>query len=62
VPFYWICERLPIMGPGARRLGLVTLQQMVGALVDAVGNRPEQSIKIVAVPDIRASIRHTQVS
>ena len=62
VPLYWICERLPVMGRGARRLGLVTLKQMVGALVAALGNPPETLIKIIAVPDIRASIAHTQVS
>jgi uncharacterized protein YbjT (DUF2867 family) len=60
LPLYWICERLPGLGPGARRLGLVTLKQMVGALVDAVENLPRELMKIVAVPDIRASIRVTQ--
>lgn len=38
----------------ARRLGLVTLAQMVNALVDAVEN-PPTGIRIVDVPAIRAA-------
>ena len=36
IPLYWIAERIPSMRDGARRLGLVTLKQMVTALVYAV--------------------------
>jgi len=36
LPAYWLCERLPSTRDGARRLGLVTLRQMLAALVDAV--------------------------
>ncbi|MEO8333491.1 MAG: hypothetical protein ABI664_00865 [bacterium] len=36
LPLYWIAERLPSLSDGARRLGLVTLAQMVSALVEAV--------------------------
>ena len=53
IPFYWICERIPATGDGARRLGLVTLRQMIDALVCAVENPPEQGVRIVEVPEIR---------
>ncbi len=51
-PFYWLCERLPLTRAGARRCGLVTLPQMIAALVDAV-DRPAQGVQIVEVPAIR---------
>lgn len=54
VPLYWVCERLPATRDGARRLGLVTLAQMVNALVAAVEN-PPTGVRIVDVPQIRAS-------
>ncbi len=53
IPFYWICEQLPWTQEGARRLGLVTLKQMLVALVHAVEN-PVSGIRIVEVPQIRA--------
>ena len=53
VPFYWVCERLPATRDGARRLGLVTLAQIVNALVTAVEN-PPTGVWIVDVPQIRA--------
>ncbi len=52
IPFYWIGERLPATREGARRLGLVTLEQMVSALVRAVEN-PAIGIRVVGVPEIR---------
>lgn len=52
LPFYWVCERLPATRESARRLGLVTISQMLKALVWAVEN-PPQEIRIIAVPDIR---------
>ncbi len=54
VPVYWLCERLPATWDAARRLGLVTLAQMVNALVVAVEN-PPTGVRIVDVPQIRAS-------
>jgi uncharacterized protein YbjT (DUF2867 family) len=54
LPFYWICERIPATRDGARRLGLVTLDQMVGALVHAVEN-PVEGVTVVEVPEIRAA-------
>src|SRR5438093_7786346 len=52
LPFYWLCERLPSTREGARRLGLVTLSQMINALVWAVEN-PANGIQILEVPRIR---------
>lgn len=52
VPFYWICERLPATSESARRLGLVTISQMLDTLVWTVEN-PPQEIRIFGVPDIR---------
>jgi len=52
IPAYWICELLPPTRAGARRLGLVTLNQMLSALVHAVEN-PASGTRIVEVPEIR---------
>jgi uncharacterized protein YbjT (DUF2867 family) len=52
VPFYWLAERIPSKREAARRLGLVTVAQMVNALVHAVEN-PAKGIKVVEVPEIR---------
>ena len=52
IPFYWVCERLSCTREGARRLGLVTLDQMVRALVCAVEN-PVPGMQVLDVPDIR---------
>ena len=51
-PIYWLLEQIPATREGARRLGLVTLQQMVGALVIAV-ERPTEGIRRIEVPEIR---------
>jgi uncharacterized protein YbjT (DUF2867 family) len=53
IPLYWLADRLPSTRDGARRLGLVTIDQMVTALVRAVAN-PPQGINIVDVPGIRS--------
>ncbi len=53
LPFYWAAERLPSTREGARRLGLVTVDQMVAALVHAVENPPEQA-RLIEVPEIRS--------
>jgi uncharacterized protein YbjT (DUF2867 family) len=54
VPFYAVARLIPSKREGARRLGLVTLPQMVNALVRAVENPPRAgSIRIVEVPEIR---------
>jgi uncharacterized protein YbjT (DUF2867 family) len=52
-PFYALAERIPAWRDGARRLGLVTLDQMIGALVHAVENPPPPgSSRVVDVPAI----------
>jgi uncharacterized protein YbjT (DUF2867 family) len=52
LPFYWICERLPATRESARRLGLVTIAQMLHALLWAVEN-PAKGVRILDVPKIR---------
>ena len=52
VPAYFVFERLPGTRDAARRIGLVTLSQMVTALVRAVEHPPD-GVRIVEVPDIR---------
>ena len=55
VPFYWIAEWIPGTRASARRLGLVTLAQMVRALVEAAEHPPAAGdVRIVGVPAIRA--------
>jgi uncharacterized protein YbjT (DUF2867 family) len=52
LPIYWILERIPKTKESAQRLGLITISQMVSALVWAVENPPGQ-IRILDVPRIR---------
>jgi uncharacterized protein YbjT (DUF2867 family) len=52
LPFYWMAERLPATRQSAQRLGLVTLDQIIAALVWSVEN-PANGIRIVDVPRIR---------
>lgn len=55
-PLYWLAECLPATRETARRMGLVTLAQMVSALVDAVEHPPAAGVlRIVDVPGIRAA-------
>ena len=56
IPAYWLMGRLPQTRESARRLGLVSLKQMVAALTEAVEN-PAERIRIVEVPDIRDAAR-----
>ena len=51
-PFYWAAELLPGTRESARRLGLVTISQMLTALVWAVENSPATA-QVVDVPKIR---------
>jgi len=53
LPFYWIAELLPRTRESARRLGLITISQMLSGLVWAVENVPDD-IRILDVPKIRA--------
>lgn len=52
LPMYKLAELLPATREGARRLGLVTLEQMTNALTVAVEN-PVQGIRVATVPEIR---------
>ena len=54
VPIYWLLRALPATRESANRLGLVTLTQMVQALVRAVEN-PANGVNVVAAPEIRAA-------
>lgn len=54
-PMYWLFERFPATRDGAQRLGLVTLDQMIAALLHAIEN-PSDHVRILDVPKIRASI------
>jgi uncharacterized protein YbjT (DUF2867 family) len=52
LPMYWLCKRIPSTREGARRLGLVTLDEMVRTLVSAIEN-PSTGARFVEVPQIR---------
>jgi len=54
IPFYWLAERIPATREGARRLGLVTVEQMLRALAKAVEDEPS-GVRVVEVPAIRAA-------
>jgi uncharacterized protein YbjT (DUF2867 family) len=54
LPFYPLARLMPSKRESALRLGLVTLRQMVTALVTAVENPPPTgTIRIIEVPEIR---------
>lgn len=55
IPMYWMLERLPGARDTARRLGLVTLDQMVNALVAAVETKPG-GVRILEVPAIKTLV------
>jgi uncharacterized protein YbjT (DUF2867 family) len=54
LPLYRLAECFPSMRESAERLGLVTIQQMVNALIQGVENPPDRGkIRIVDAPAIR---------
>jgi uncharacterized protein YbjT (DUF2867 family) len=53
LPLYWLLERLPATRETAKRLGLVTIDQIVSALVGAVEN--PAATRVIEVPEIRRS-------
>ena len=54
IPMYAIARFIPSKRDAAQRLGLVTLRQMIDALVRAVEHPPPTgTIRIVEVPQIR---------
>ena len=54
LPFYKLAEWLPVTRSAAQRLGMVTLQEMVLSLVEAVES-PAQGTNVMGVPEIRGS-------
>jgi uncharacterized protein YbjT (DUF2867 family) len=54
IPMYWLMGLVPTTRESARRLGLVTLPQMLRAIVHAVEN-PARGVTIVDVPAIKNS-------
>ena len=60
VPFDALGERLPATRESARRLGLVTLGEMVAAIVQCIERGAEgtgiQGTRILGVPEIRAAL------
>jgi uncharacterized protein YbjT (DUF2867 family) len=52
LPMYWLMGALPPTRDSARRLGLVTLPQMIRTLVRAV-EEPATGVRILEVPQIR---------
>ena len=56
VPIYALARLIPAWRDGAERLGLVTHDQMIRALVAAVES-PARGIRIVEVPEIRAGLK-----
>jgi uncharacterized protein YbjT (DUF2867 family) len=54
IPLYAICEAVPSTRATARRLGLVTIAQMVQSLVYAVEHPPAKgTTRVVEVPEIK---------
>jgi uncharacterized protein YbjT (DUF2867 family) len=60
LPAYKCAERIPSLAGGAQRLGLVTLAQMVAALVHAV-EEPAYGVRVISVPEIRQMAAAQQV-
>jgi uncharacterized protein YbjT (DUF2867 family) len=54
IPVYTLLERIPSARAGALRLGLVTLDQMLQAMVHAVEN-PPATARLLDVPAIRSA-------
>ena len=54
LPFYALLRWIPVTRPGAERLALVTLDDIVNALVSAVEAGPPEGLRILDVPQIRA--------
>jgi uncharacterized protein YbjT (DUF2867 family) len=51
-PGYWIARQIPSLREGATRLGLITLEQMLSALVASVEAPPKEQVRILSVPEI----------
>jgi uncharacterized protein YbjT (DUF2867 family) len=57
LPLYGILRWIPSTRSGAERLGLVTREQMIRALVHAVEQPPAELVRTMDVPDIRRAAR-----
>jgi len=55
LPAYWLLGALPQTRDTARRLGLVTLDQMVQTMANAIGRQP-LGVRVLEVPQIRSTI------
>jgi uncharacterized protein YbjT (DUF2867 family) len=55
VPVYWVMEHIPATRDSAQRLGLVTLEQMLQVLTEAVES-PATGVRVIGVPQIRAGL------
>jgi len=53
LPLYWIMEKLPATKNTAQRLGLVTINQMIRALVYSTENQ-NKGVEVIDVPTIRS--------
>ena len=53
VPLYTMLEMLPVTRRGAKRLGLVTREAMIAALLSAVDAPPDDGLRIMGVAEIR---------
>jgi uncharacterized protein YbjT (DUF2867 family) len=60
LPVYGLCTLLPATRASARRLGLVTLEQMVRALVVSIERGPD-GVRILDVPAIRAATAEHEI-
>jgi uncharacterized protein YbjT (DUF2867 family) len=56
LPLYRLMEWIPSMREGALRLGLVTAEQMIGAMTGAIEN-PPAGVRVLGVPEIRSADR-----
>lgn len=53
-PGYWLAERIAPIAATARRIGLVTLSEMVAAIVEAI-EHPPSGVRVIEVPQIRSA-------
>jgi uncharacterized protein YbjT (DUF2867 family) len=60
LPVYWLFERLPSKKESAQRLGLVTIRQMMNALIWSV-EHPATETRIVDVSQIRRLARESKL-
>jgi uncharacterized protein YbjT (DUF2867 family) len=62
LPMYAVASLVPALRDGAHRLGLVTIQQMVAALVSAVEHPPPpRTRRVVDIPHIRRGLAAVMV-